>query len=64
MFKVMLGSTESEVSLGYGRLCLKRKREKEGVLKKRKSDLVTEEEREGGKSQRSERTRAINVFWT
>lgn len=40
MFKVMLGSTESEVSLGYRGLCLKRKRKKKGSMLKRKKNQI------------------------
>lgn len=64
MFKVMLGSTESEVSLGYRGLCLKRKRKKKRkhVKKKKKSDPVTEGQK-SCKSQGSERTRANQGLW-
>lgn len=60
----MLGSTESEVNLGYRILCLKRKRKKKKVFwEKKNSDLVTEGEK-GSKSQRSEGTSAPSIFWT
>lgn len=47
MFKVMLGSTESEVSLGYRGLCLKRKRKKKRkhVKKKKKNQIQSQKGR-------------------